>query len=343
MKKIIFDILKKKQLLVLLLVLYFGMVSYVAYAEYDFNNNYMKRVVVSDSNQGMMFSSNYLTEGGNNVYQAKYVPKPEGTPDPSYTAYVYIWNFSTKNSAQTYPDDIDYTITYQVTDPSGTAVSDIGSRTITLTKPDNSTITIDNSNLSGFFTYTYNKTDSDNMYTISYNGWNPDTDSNLCLQLVAKPDKSTGKYKDLRDIGGIIGLKTETGSTGGGWEAYVSEINANKNKNEVDGYNLVITGSGKATVKIRWKPDMIDLNKYFKQAPIVNYPEVGTIQDELGENDQPTGWKYFSITADAGVRNRYNIQLYLLQGRPGSYDFFSDKESAGADTWVTYEITNITN
>lgn len=338
MKKKIFRFIKKQWLLIWVVVLSVGTMSYIAFAEYAMSNNYMKRVVVSTSDQGMMFSSNYLTEGGNNSYQAKYVPKSE-LLDPTYTADVYIWNFSTKNSAQTYPEDIDYTMHYQVTDQAGTPLSDIGTKTLTLTKPDGTQVTINNSNLSGEFAYTYVKSSAENKYTISFNSWNLDTDNNICLQLIAKPNKTGGKYSDLRDIGGIIGLKSETGSTGGGWEAYVSEINASIDRYEVDGYNLIVTGSGKATVTIRWDPSKIDMNRYFKESPIIDYAEVGSITTD---DEDPT-WKKVTISADAAVRNRYNIQLYLLAGRPDNYDFFTAHDSKLANTWVTYEITNINN
>ncbi len=340
MKNRIFKFFRAQWLLIWILVVSAGLLSNIVFAEYGTQSSYMKRVVVSTSDQSMMFSSNYLTEGGNNVYQAKYVTKPD-VPDTDFSAdvNVYIWNFSTRNSAQTYPENIEYTMEYKVTDPSGAAVSDMGTRTITITKPDGTTVEVSNSNLSGSFDYTYVKTDADNKYTLTYNGWNPDTDSGICLQLIAKPKKTSGKYSDLRDIGGIIGLKTETGSSGGGWEAYVSEIRASIDRGEADGYNLVVTGSGKAEVIIRWDPEKIDMNKYFKESPVITYSEVGTPEDD----DLKAGWKKMTISADAGERNRYNIQLYLKQGRPDNYDFFKQRSEALDNTWVTYEINNITN
>ena len=339
MKNRKFRFFRMQWLLIWVLVVSAGLISNIAFAEYGTQSSYMKRVVVSTSDQGMMFSSNFLTEGGNKVYQAKYFNGSQ----TSYPVDVYIWNFSTKNSVQTYPDDIEYTMAYQVTDPSGTAISDIGSKTITITKPDNTTVQLTGTRVSGNFDWTFDKdTDTENKYTVTYGNWNLDADSNICLQLIAKPKKSGGRYSDLRDIGGIIGLKTDTGSTGGGWEAYISEINDNIGVGYVDGYNLVVTGSGKASVTIRWKDAKIDINKFFKESPVDtgDVTEVSAVAAELDEYSQPTGWKYITITADAAVRNRYNIQLYLKDGRPEDHGFFKEKSEADGDTWVTYEITN---
>ena len=76
-----------------------------------------------------------------------------------------------------------------------------------------------------------------------------------------------------------------------------------------------------------------------KENPVIDYPEVGTPEDD----DLKAGWKKMTISADAGERNRYNIQLYLKQGRPDNYDFFKQRSEALDNTWVTYEINNITN
>ena len=351
MKKRIFKFIKKQWLLIWITAVAAAMLAFAVSAEYDFSDNHMKRVVVSTSDQGMMFSSNYLTEGGSGSYQPKYVTKDDEAE--YYSVDVFIWNNSILNTAKFYPEDIVYDVEFKLTDPTGnTAItaSQLGTRYVEIKTPA-STIIIDSSDLS---VRTVRDTleaggdeSAENKYEIKFYGWDPEDDADMCLQMVARPVRSDGKYKDLRDLGGVIGIKEFTGDQTSGWDAYVSEIRDNhfndstNSNNNADGYNLILTGSGKATITIKWNTNHIEANKYFD----LNHQVYDFTSAELELDSEPDadGWMTLTIHANTNLyRNRYNIQLYLKEGiKPDSTAFFAKESEKTGDAWVTYDIVTI--
>ena len=360
MKKRIINFIKRRWLLVWIMVALIGTMCFVGYAEYQTENSYMKRVVVASSDQGMMFSSNYLVEGGYNTYQAKYDRKND---DESYDVNVFLWNYSLKNTSICYPDAIEYTVELRITDNKGNAITDSSIfADIDTESPENSvyrSIAVKRQNGSEIVTYNY-KSDLSSVYTfndtiaagngaakqtqyiLTFNNWDLIENKNICIQMIAKPNVT--KHKELRNIGAVIGMKEAVDEESNDWQASISEIQ--NNRTDVDGYNLVLSGSGKAKIEIKWDTSKIDINKYFRETDTIYSFYTGDINERVIDPvDDETGWRKMTINADANsYRNRYNIQLYLCAGeKPASSVFFADEDSAGASTWITYKITKISD
>ena len=133
MENNIFDFIKKQWLLIWVLLASVGLFTMTATAFYESTSNSMNRVVVASSAQGMMFSSNYLEEGGENAYQAKYcIELNEDDKNTStYDTEVFIWNYNLTNISRWYPEEIKYSLKLKLTNTKGESLEadDVGNHT----------------------------------------------------------------------------------------------------------------------------------------------------------------------------------------------------------------------
>ena len=344
----------------------------LALAEYEIAYSTMKRVVVSTSDQGKMFSSNILVESGNTTYIAKYYPQHEENPethvtDP-YDVDVYLWNYSLNNLSKWYSTDIDYKITFKLTDSNGTPLTaeSIGSKSVQLIKVIKESIldidpetgeqtvtesersqyvsTLDNTNLdftTTIYTLVHDVAKSaEDRYILRFSGnWNLDSDSEICVQTIATPYKGedTTKYRDISALAAIIGLRKNKGEEATGWQAYLAEESDELDVEDCAGYNLVVTGSGQKKITIKWDPTKISCNRNFYNNTIYSFGE-----DEI---EYTNGTAQIIINADSGsqangLRNRYDIQFYKKEGTdPSDWSFFkNDGSDLGENVWLSVKI-----
>ena len=339
MYNIVKKIIKKQWLQLLIALMVLSLVAMVAYAEYGVTTNVMHKVVRSVSDQGMMFSSNYLVESGSNTYIAKYVSK-----NSKYDIDVYIWNYSNDNISRWYPNiDIDFIYTAELTDSMGNSLSanDIGTRSVWILDSSGNELTELNSSKT-FYTSTvqtlkYDESKSaESMFTIHYSDdWDLD-DTEFCVRVTAMPYRNgdNNKYKDLKDISAVLGLKESFSTGSNGWRAYISEKNANKPFDKCDAYNVVVTGSGKATITLTWDTKYLDFNEYFynSEKSIYNFNEVIYTPPTTGSD-----YATIKIEADTGSsatehRNRYDIQLY----KTGAFTAASWDD---LEKWITMSVS----
>ena len=348
MKSKSLQFIKKRWFLLWVSAVLIGFFTLVVKAEYLNENSYMKRVVVSTTDLGMMFSSNYLVEGGSNAYQVK---QEQENNAGIYTVNVYLWNYNLSNSTQCYQGQINYTVSAKITTNNGTPIQGIGGKKITIIDADTNqvkaTFTGDSLIELSFtdFIEDGNGAAKQKQYIIKFEGptvdneyqkWDLDQNSNLCVQMIAKPNTTTNK--DLKSLGAIIGLRKVAQPVSSVWTAELSETQGEAG---IDGYNLVLSGSGKAKIVLKWDAAQIDLNKYFRTTDVIY--QFGTNEKTaVTDVTDKEGWKTVTINADANtLRNRYNIQLYLKAGvRPAS-GFFAEESEAGASALFTYSITTV--
>ena len=356
MENNIFDFIKKQWLLIWVLLASVGLFTMTATAFYESTSNSMNRVVVASSAQGMMFSSNYLEEGGENAYQAKYcIELNEDDKNTStYDTEVFIWNYNLTNISRWYPEEIKYSLKLKLTNTKGESLEadDVGNHTISLyDSEENLLTTLDNSKLSDTISNqslpSLTSRTSENKYIIKYSGnWNLDDDTEICLQMVTELDRSDdeNKYKDLNDLGQIIGLKRSSNSESKGWQAYLKEQRGNEDITKCDGFNLVVTGSGQAIITITWDTTYLDFNRnfYLKDSNLYNFSEV-TYTASTNDNV----WATMRIEANTASnatnhRNRYDIQLYKTgKALLTSWGFFSGQNDETTDaTWVKVSVTS---
>ena len=356
MKKRFIKIIKKQWLLIWTLAAALTMTTIIASAEYKSATSNMHRVVVSKKGPGMMFSSNYLIQDGDSIYHPIYV-KPKGEGEGRYSDnYLYIWNYNTSDIERRYPEDINYTLNVTLTDQSGTPLSAQTSvpGNIEITDPSGTKITLDGNNRSGSFSnqkLIASESAAQNRYTISFSeGWDIDANENICVQIKAVPTtRNSGEtYSDLAVISGVVGLKTTSSAISNGWKASISEqpqdgTTTTPAPSAFDGYNLVLTGSGSATIVVKWDTSKLDLNRYFidEDNRVYNF-ENGEVV--LGETDA-SGWRTMTIYADTARenRNRYTIQLYKTGTQePESWvKFFANNKPDGyqESAWIRVNIT----
>ena len=352
MKNRIKAFVKKRMLLcwiIMMSVVLFEMM--IAFADYPKTLSSMKRVIASTSDKGTMFSSNILVEGGNRSYAIQY--KLELDDDEkatgSYDVDVYFWNHSIKDIYTKYPVPIDYTLSFQFTNSRGDPLgaSQVGGRSVVITDGSNHSVTLNSSCLGSsaltgsdrdILSQTLPVNAVHNSLKLEFDGnWDLENDTDICVQVLAVPDRSGGLYSDLTDLGAVIGLKEDNESAGlSGWTSYLNEHTEGDTRSfdQFDGYNLIVEGSGEETIKITLDTRYIQFNKNF-------YGNA-----ELTEVDCDSPYDVMTIAANSNLnrgnddenpvyRSRYNIQLYKTGEEFPSFSdpwaFFKVKKAGEAD------------
>lgn len=344
MKDRIIGFFKKQWLLVWMISASLALCSIIAFAEYPGTNNFVKRVVVFDDTNDVMFSSNMLSliENDRISYQPYYVKQlTDSDVANSYDVDVYLWNYDIDGTGDYYKKAINYDLYIAVVDNQGNPISSIDSgKYIQIVKNDNSTAFATFNSSSSSFTYSSDQVEtlstgarSQIKYTIKFSkSWNLKTDMNKRVLIRATP---TSDFPDLKPIAAAIGLKEDQGTTSTGWKYYIKEqrLDSSKLPSDYDAYNLVLTGTGSETIEIEWDPTKAALNKDFFESngafPFASGEVVYT-----ASGGSTTGWDKLVINANSydstkGYRNRYDIQLYKVNGEISSaWNFISDTISS---------------
>lgn len=347
MKKKIFKFIRKQWLLVWTLMVAAALFTMIVSAEYPGTKNYMKRVVISDDSTDMMFSSNLLTliENDKPSYQPYYVKKIDEASDiNSYDVEVFVWNYDIDGSGDFYKRDITYDLEIKIVDNQNNVISGSalnGGKSIKIFKNDGSTaFAMFNQNSSSFV---YNSPAGDpekiatgerqqNKYTVKFSSeWDLTNDTNIRVQIKATP---TSEFSDLKPLAAAIGLREEKSASSSGWEFYINErlLASQSLPSTYDGYNLVLTGTGSASLVIEWDPSKVVINKdFFESGGAFSF-----ISGEVTYTPGTSGsWDRLVIEANSydearEYRNRYDLQLYKKNGELGdSWDFIGQERGSG--------------
>ena len=357
MKEKTIKFIKKQWLHIWIVVAIIALSTMGTMAAYISTNSTMKRVVVSTSSLGKLFSSNVLVEDGIDTYIPRYFPELNDKT-LTYPVDVYLWNYSLTNPARWYSDDIDYSISFTFTDSEGTALTaaDIGSRTVIIADKDNNTLATLNGTAP---TLTFNKSDSlaynavlsaEKQYTMKYSGnWDLDNDTDICVKVDVQLNNGgdNTKYQDLSPLGGIIGLKRSSSTASTGWQAYISEQVDGKTVTNCDGYNMIVSGSGAATITIKWDTRYLGCNKNFYDNSIYSFGTYGDNTKEVeytgpgeGSNIATLVIKADTASASTSNRNRYDIQFYKMgTAEPTNWNFITNTENnLGNSAWLYINV-----
>ncbi|WP_303803958.1 hypothetical protein [Ruminococcus flavefaciens] len=365
MKKDLLTSIKNQWLRIWIAFMTLSLFSFSVSAEYQPQSNIMKRVVVSTSEPIYKFSSDVLSGGSVKTYVPQYKDVLGENANPNYYEIpVHIRNYSTKASASWYDEEIVYNVSFKFTDIKGNQIEALppgDTRTVGIYKKTDSgethiaTLsvgTLQALNLSQTLERDSAHNSQDTYYLRFSPNWDLTKDENVCVQMKAEPIRTGGKYNDLRNLGAVIGLKRSNGDTDSGWHAFLDEENAVSESNPVsvfDGYNLIITGSGKATIAITWDTSYFELNKYFHDHSIYKFASVEAATDpETGEEISPAfneitktdvgDISTITINADSGSeltnhRTRYNIQVYNTgKDTYDTFNFFAVYGDANYDS-----------
>lgn len=369
MKDFVYNLIKKQWLLLWVILAALTLTIIYVSAEYRGENSVMKHVVIADSEQQAMFSSNILKENGKDTYQPQYLSvltDSEKTVGKAYDVSLLIWNYSRTNPSKWYPQDINYTLTATLVNSEGTQLTseELGDKTITILRDNAEKCVLGSSTLSASFsdvlTYKTSGT-TDNAYTVRFsNNWDLQNDTDICVQLVATPDKgeNADKYRDIKEISAIVGLRELQSMGSSGWQVYLNEQRSDKQPNEYDAYNLVVTGSGKADITLTIDTNKLAFNKYFydKNLRIKNFTDGEVTYTEPNEK----GLAKLTIKADSSAnrntgadkytnpeyRNRYDIQIYKSYDNnttdTENWNFIAEDNGSGEmpeGVWLMYKIS----
>ncbi len=324
MKIKIINTIKKQWLIIWILAASTILVTMLASAESFFTLSPLKRVLVSKDGHGLLFSSNILEKSENDVIS--YIPSYQ-TGNTPYTVNLYLWNFDEKDEGTRYTEDINYKLEAKFTDTEGNVLDAeaVGAHTVVIapTVPSGTALTLSSASLSGELTdqkLAYSDSSStENAYTVTFTGWSLDDDTEICVQIRAIPtQKNSGEmYTDLSELARIVGLRRARVSGSNGWKANISEMTSSNSPTDFDGYNLIVSGSGKATITISWDTTMLDVNKNFYTSTdnVFGYIFSGEEAEIVDGGVSDDGWRTITISADTSKesqnnRNRYTLQLY---------------------------------
>ena len=360
MKEKVIKILRRQWIVIWLVAAIILLTSLSASAIYVGSFNSMKRVVVSSSGMGKMFSSDWMEES--TLYRTRHfqdsLTPAQISEGATYDVPVHVYNYDRRNPGKFYGKEIKYTIKAEIVTATGEAITDptvIGNRTINI-QCGSETIALSANTRSGQSSQqTLASTSAiSNLYTVKFSGnWNLEADAGICVKVIAELDTSgTEKYKDLANLSGVISIGKTGTTTSTGWTGELKETGT---AGTYDAFNFTLSGTGAATITFEWDPSKVEVNKYFYLKDIVAF-DATEVEYMEGTND---GWSRMVIHADSnkewgktdvtsGVyRSRYDFQIYKVGGNsPSSLDFINIKVGetpSRTNYWATCQITNATN
>ncbi|WP_026834885.1 hypothetical protein [Eubacterium xylanophilum] len=269
MKRLLSKI-KKNWIMVWLVLAATALCSMVVYARYSNEHNIVKRVVATDKDLANRFTSNYLSTG-TIMLKTQTVPV-DSTDDPEIE--ISIWNYNHKNPTKYYKSDINYTLDMVFTNTEGTALTSsqvenlIGNDEVEIykiTKNADQTVSetllvkISKDSISGTFNEVIKaqkNIGTENKYKLVLP--NSSVGKDIAVKVTATPGS---EYHDLPGaIAAMFNAESQTIILGKGW---MGSINDDENipLSKYEGFNYSITGSGASSGTLKWRKDLIELNK----------------------------------------------------------------------------------
>lgn len=325
MEKKIKNFLKKYIILIWIIAVSLALTGFIVFANYKNNQNVAKKVIATQTETDIRFSSNYLEESvgvdsTTNPPTPKYRNVVSLLNNSSVPISVDIRNYGKNNSTLFYPTDISYTLYAVLTDSSGNELSVsqvsaiMGSDEVTIKITGLSDIKLSSTNLS----HTYNRTLTHSAAAAidEFQLLFPSTTTNICVKLIATPNSM---HKDLRTIGAVFSVSDKSAAQGNGWTGKFNDP-TDKSPANYDLFNYIITGYGETdSATIKWDPTVFSLENIGFNSGI----SVSGTQSNIGS---PSGWN--EMTISIGTKNQYSFQIHK-----GSS--FNTTISTLTDEWFT--------
>ncbi|MBR4237776.1 hypothetical protein IKQ02_05040 [bacterium] len=313
--------MKRRKLIVISLmssiVLILTIASIVVFAVYT-KSSRTKRVISSTKDNGMLFSSNYLSPTVENAYNKKTITTP--ADDVSASINLTVCNYAQENRGEYHETNITYTLSFKLmyktseTTFRDAVQGDLTSESVTVKLVGtNTTYTLNSSNLSvtpssGDF---YERVltggiSSTDTYTITFSTDFNDEDSRICLFLIATP---VGNYQDIKSMDVVLHVKVRSEEAKTSWTGALNETKA---PSYLDGFNYVVSGNGSGTIILSWDPTKLTINQFFVLDMI---PSSGTIKSgsvDDSEEKVNDDWLYVRFDVDSSEVSRYEIQFFRI-------------------------------
>lgn len=298
----------------------------VVMAAYPTRQNKAKKVVSLQAQSEIQFSSNYLEESI--LYKTAVIN--DGDP-----ITVDIRNFSKNNSTKWYLSDISFTLSAELTDSSGSSITNdsligngavrVYSVTVDAQEQETETLLFELTGAAPSDSAVQTLVHSASKSTVqSYRIYFPSTSTKVCLKLNATPANT---HSDLRMIGAVLAVSDKSSIQSDGWTGSFNDP-ISKSPAEYDAFNYIITGHGDSSAAtIKWNSNVIALNKmYFSNT----FNKAVSSAADLGD-----GWKQltFSISDDSN-NGQYAFQVFKSGA---GFDTFISGLSDEQDEWAELE------
>ena len=294
--------------------------SIIVSAKYLDEKSKVKRVAANVTENGQMFSSNYLHSGKIELKNIPFTTGKEGF----CVIPVTIYNYSESNPSKAYQADLTYTLTAKLVNKSDLIISENALNGLQVGISDDGTnyrtfSTLGWNSEEGCyyteFTKTFSQKNALGTYIPDVHNYYvrfPDSvltsESGVYVELIATPSDT----KDFTSISVILGAQAQSGVLPRGWTGSFYDDASYTN---YDAFNYVITGNGEAKLTFSWCTNFLEVNK-------VNLTEYGlNAESETKTINGITGiWKTVTIEADPDEEdddgnviglNRYDFQLYM--------------------------------
>ena len=279
----------------------------VVYAEYT-KSTRAKRVIAAYSEEGMLFSSNYMSISSVGLLNKRilYVNDQSQRAGTEIT----VCNYVQGNTMDVYSKNILYDVVVKLVKVTGSersdaSYSDVGEDLTVSVKYKNGTpITLSRDNLS----HTFNNGGSHNVLTGYVATTDPievefssafNTESNIYLEVQANLYPNAASYTGLSNLYAVFNPTLKNQDVPSIWSG---EFNERKGESDplpylLDGYNYIITGNGVGTVRLKWLTDVLSINDLF------------LVKNSLTPHTDGD-YTYIDIPVDSSDIDRYDLQFY---------------------------------
>ena len=288
--------LKKNGLKIWIVIAVLSLSGMFAYAAYTNQQNKAKKVISTDANSEMRFSSNYLESGATKI-------KTVVVQDDVLTVPVSVRNYGRNNPTIWYSSTITYNISFELTDTSGRTVDVdtlIGDDHITVSC-NGVTKTLTASHISDTFTgqtLAYStSSSSQNTYSVTF----PSAETKVCVRIIATP---SNEHPDLVPLSAILSVSDKSSVQSEGWTGAFTDSRTSKNPDDYDAYNYSFTGYGDSnSATFSWNSNKLEVNRQYFKATFGVDPTLAPVD--------ASGIKTVTISLDSQTSGgRYDFQIY---------------------------------
>ena len=304
MKGKILNKLKKYWVTIWLIVAISSLAIIISYAAYT-RISTAKRVISTEAGENILFSSNYMQQSRKTTNEVA-DPLSFTTTNPVYI--MNVCNFAQGNRGSWFYKTINYTLTAQLVDKSKNPAAASG-KTFTIKKKGSSDTATDLSDGTAHTIGTTHELKYDRLkeaydeYEITLDKSElQSTSPNFYVLITATPTDTFGGAIPV-NISGYVGV-SQGNSENITWTGFIEDQGLSTNT--YHGYNFVLQGSGKGTVKFAWNPAYLDISEISVSTNSLPNPTDITIDG--------TSYKQIEMSVDSDIKSRYEINFFKKSG-----------------------------
>lgn len=312
--------------LVIAAVAFTSIFSYAAFTRV----NIVKRVISTDEGVGDRFSSDHMKASGIDITRESF-----SATDVAPSVHVHVFNYPYPKSSFYRNSDTTYTLTARLGTMSGTTftllnAASLSADEITLLNQGGYKISLNGGTPKVFSTTSLTQTfedctialgsasSDDFTLTFDISEITSDTPNEYYMELVAVPNDA-----ELPTLTGYVSVRYARAANNG-WNGVLETLDASKS---YDGFNYIVSGSGKGEISFKWKCAFVSINKQFLENKNYKFKVNGTTMTGSASVTTavaaltPDANGYISITliVDSSKKNRYEVQFFKTGAAGADY------------------------